>query len=158
MTDAAHPARRPAPRPRPKEKVPLVALRAMFGLCLVCLALVTWARLTDRPLEGVPVAHPVVKERVLRLVALRDGRTELGLPDGTVLAALGPAEAGFVAALARALQRERIRNGADPAAPVRLVRLSNGRIDLIDEVTGWRFEGNAYGADSRAALERLIDG
>lgn len=142
---------------RDREMIPRVLLRAMAALVLSCLALVTYARLTDRPLEALPPDGPVAAERIIHIDAGTDGAARVLARDGTLIADLGPTEGGFVGGVWRAVLHERGKIGADPSAPVRLVRFEAGGLALKDDVTGWRAELIGFGADNAAAFARLLE-
>jgi putative photosynthetic complex assembly protein len=145
---------------RDKEMVPTILVRAMFVLCVCVLIIVSYARLTDRPLEAMPPSEaevPVVQERVIRIFGEMDGSARVLAEDGTVIATLGPTEGGFVAGIYRVLERERGAGGLPASEPIRLVRLSDGRIGLRDDVTDFRAELFGFGADNEAVFARLLE-
>jgi putative photosynthetic complex assembly protein len=133
-------------------------LRAM-GLLVACsLALVTYARLTDRPLEATPVDGQIVRERVVHIVSDNvSGAARVLDESGAMVADLSPTQGGFVAGIWRAVVFERHKAGVDPDAPVRLLRFADGRLALRDEAAGTRFELVGFGADNAAAFARLLD-
>ena len=148
-------------RARDREMVPTILLQAMGTLVVCALFIVGYARLTDRPLEAMPAFEetvPVAKERHIMIDA--DGTTGaarvLG-PDGSVLAAFGPDDGGFIAGVQRALAFERSRRGVRTDAPVRLVLFETGQLSLRDDLTGWRAELIGFGADNAATFARLLD-
>lgn len=148
-------------RSRDREMIPTVLLRALGVLVLSALFIVTYARLTDRPLEALPASElgaEIVKERAIYLDA--DGSTGaarvLGA-DGTLLAQLDPEQGGFVAGVHRALVFERQRQGVDVSLPVRLVLYEGGQLSLRDDSTGWRAELIGFGADNAASFANLLE-
>lgn len=150
------------PRQRParteKEKIPAVLIRAMFGLTLFALVLVTWARLTDQPLSALPDAsEPVAVERQIVIQGSNSGRATVYDTDGNVIREYGPLEGGFISGIWRVLRLERGKIDAPLDAPVRLVRYESGRLSLYDDLTGWRAELIGFGADNAAAFARLLD-
>lgn len=150
------------PRQRPartdKEKIPAVLIRAMFGLALFALVLVTWARLTDQPLSALPDAsEPVAVERQIVIQGSNSGRATVYDTDGNVIREYGPLEGGFISGIWRVLRLERGKIDAPLDAPVRLVRYESGRLSLYDDLTGWRAELIGFGADNAAAFARLLD-
>ncbi|GAA5075988.1 photosynthetic complex assembly protein PuhC [Roseibacterium beibuensis] len=145
---------------RDKEMVPTILVRAMFILCLCVLLIVTYARLTDRPLEATPppVSEvPVVQERVIRIFGQMDGSARVLDGDGNVIASLSAEEGGFVAGIYRVLERERGAVGLNASEPIRLVRFSDGRIGLRDDYTDFRAELVGFGADNEAVFARLLE-
>ena len=75
-------------RDRNREVIPRALTRAMLALVLACLALVTAARLTDRPLVATPPAGNVVVERQFLIAGDLSGAATVRAPDGTLLADL----------------------------------------------------------------------
>ncbi len=142
--------------PQDREMVPRVLLRAMFGLVLAVLALVTYAKLTDRPLEAQPANGPIAQERVLHIFGTMAGSAKVLDADGTLIADLDTTQGGFIAGVWRSLNHERNKINADLNAPVRLVRFEDGRLALFDDTTDFRLELIGFGADNTAAFARLL--
>lgn len=145
---------------RDKEMVPTILVRAMFVLCVCVLIIVTYARITDRPLEAMPPTEaevPPVQERMIRIFGEMDGSARVLAEDGTVIAEFGPDEGGFVAGIYRVLERERGAVGLHASEPIRLVRFSDGRIGLRDDHTDFRAELFGFGADNEAVFARLLE-
>lgn len=143
--------------PKDREMVPRFFVRAMFGLVLVVLILVTYARLTDRPLEAMPSNGPIVQERVIHIFGTMAGAAKVLDADGTLIADLDPTKGGFIAGIWRSLNHERAKTGADKHAPVRLVRFDDGRLAIFDDTTNFRVELMGFGADNTAAFARLLN-
>lgn len=142
---------------RDKEMIPLVLVRLMFGLALVSVALVAYARFTDRPLVGVPTQPPIVAERVVYLTPGEDrGSFVITDTEGQRLVASSDRKAGFVGAIGQAIERRRKVQRADMAAPLTLVRRETGRIDIIDEASGISIELHGYGPDNIAVFAGLL--
>ena len=145
---------------RDREMIPTILIRAMFVLCICVLLIVSYARLTDRPLEAMPPSleeAPVVQEREIRIFGEMDGSARVLGTDGTVIATLSPEEGGFVAGIYRVLERERGAVGLHASEPIRLVRFSDGRIGLRDDHTDFRAELVGFGADNEAVFARLLE-
>lgn len=143
-------------RRRDVEMVPVVLVRAMFGVMLAALALTSYAVLTDRPLAGVPAPSPVVSEITVRLDGERNGDVAVIGPDGAVLARSDEDMNGFIGVMWRTLARERLRQGLPDDAPIRVLRRADGRIDVIDDATGLDVELIGYGRDNVAAFAKLV--
>jgi putative photosynthetic complex assembly protein len=140
-----------------REKIPRWLLRAIFGMLVLVLALVSYARLTDMPLSAAPPTDvAVVKERVLHIYGDISGEATVLDAGGSVVADLSSDEGGFVAGVWRALALKRRQAGVDPNAPVRLIGYADGRIQLRDPATGWRAELIGFGEDNREAFARLL--
>ncbi len=145
---------------RDKEMIPTVLIRAMFVLCICVLIIVAYARLTDRPLEAMPPTVedvPVVQDRMIRLYGEMDGSARVLDLDGNVIATLAADEGGFVAGIYRVLERERGAVGLSGSEPIRLVRFSDGRIGLRDDLTDFRAELIGFGRDNTLAFARLLE-
>lgn len=140
------------------ELIPRPVLRAMVGLCMATLALVTWAVLTDRPMSAIPDPSSITSERAMILVSNgTSGAVTVLAPSGTVIARLDSEEGGFVAGVARVIERERVMRDAGNAAPVLVRRTANGRLSIHDPVTGWRADLMGFGADNARAFAKLLD-
>jgi putative photosynthetic complex assembly protein len=144
----------PALKHRDREMIPRVLLRAMAGLVVATLVLVSFAVLTDRPPVGSPAPSAVVQERVISLIGGGAQAVTVLDENGAVLADM--AHGGFVTVVQNALETARRRHGVDPDLPVRLVRYENGRLAVLDPIIGWSVELYAFGADNKAAFERLL--
>jgi len=133
-------------------------LRAMGVLVASSLILVTYARLTDRPLEAMPVDGQIAQERVIHIVSDNvSGAARILDEDGTMIADLPPTAGGFIAGVWRAVVFERHKAGVNLDAPVRLMRFTDGRLALRDELGGNRFELVGFGTDNAAAFARLLN-
>ncbi len=145
-------------RRRDREMIPRTLLRAMAGLVLLVLAIVTWARLTERPLTAMPdMRAEVLRDRMIVIHGSMSGAARVTDMSGAVLADLGETEGGFVAGMWRVLVRERNKHGVSPGAPVRLMAFDGGRLALADPFTGWRAELTGFGRDNAAVFARLLD-
>ncbi len=143
--------------PQDREKVPRILLRAIAVLIIVCVAIVSWARITGQTPAAMPPDIPVVQERVLHIFGEMTGAARVLDANGTLVADLGPDEGGFIAGVARSLALKRNQAGVDPAAPVRLVRFADGHLGLRDDFTQWRAELIGFGKDNTAAFARLLE-
>lgn len=136
------------------EMIPLPLLRGMLVLVLATVALVGYAALTGRAHVGVPKVSTVVTERQIVLEGHSAQAVTVKNVDGTVLVDLP--HGGFVTVIQSGLATERRKYGIDPELPVRLVQYENGRLTVEDDLTGWSAELYAFGADNKAAFERLL--
>jgi putative photosynthetic complex assembly protein len=139
---------------REREMIPRVLIRAMVALALASLAIVSYARLTDRPTVGRPAAAEALRERTLALVGGDAQAVRILDGNGALLADL--AHGGFITVVQNGLMTIRRRHGIDPALPVRLVEYANGRTAIEDPLTGWSVELYAFGSDNLAAFKRLL--
>lgn len=137
------------------ELIPKPLLRAMIGIALLSLALTSYAVLTGRPREGVPPPGNVVAEKLVVLKDIDARHVTVSDPEGNLL--LDLPEGGFVDVMAAAVRRSRAVARITDNPPVRIVRYDNGRLAMEDPATGWSTELYAFGADSKAAFERILD-
>ncbi|ETW12356.1 PuhC protein [Roseivivax marinus] len=139
-----------------EDLVPLPLIRALCALVVFSLVTVSWAVLTDRPLDATPPDSRVVAERVLYLDGDLAGAARITEADGTLVADLAPEEGGFISGVARVLDRERTKARVPLDGPVRLIAMENGRVAILDPSTGWRADLMGFGADNAAAFARLL--
>lgn len=145
-----------ARKPHDKELVPRVMARAMLILCLTCLAVVTWARVTDRPLVATPPSGEVVMSRDILLSGDMSGRATVLDTNGEMIADLTPEEGGFVSGVYRVIHRERLKHGVSQDAPLTLLQRDTGRLEIHDPSTGWSADLMGFGADNARAFARLL--
>ena len=139
-----------------KEMIPRALLRAVGLLILAVLVLVSFARLTDRPLIATPPDSPVVVERTILLSGDLAGAATVRDADGTLIADLSPEEGGFISGVWRVILRERTKARAPHAGPVVLRCDTGGRISIHDPSTGWSADLMGFGADNARAFARLL--
>ena len=154
MTMSDPTLRKPALRSSNPEMVPKALLRAMFGLALATLAIVTFAVVTGRPPVAVPAPSTMVQEKWIVLEGRSAQSVIVRNTDGTVL--LDLPHGGFITVIQNGIATERRRQGVDPLLPVRIVEYANGRLVAEDPETGWSAELYAFGGDNKAAFERLL--
>ena len=142
---------------RDREMVPRFLVQGMFALMIATLALVTYARVTDRPLEGVIAASPIVAERTMTMEGDRSSGIALIAPDGTLLARSDEPRKGFIDVIWVSVMRARKLAHVDPGAPIRVVRHENGRVSVLDDASGWTITLIGYGVDNVAAFASLLD-
>jgi len=136
------------------DMIPSVLIKAMFALAVISLCLVAWARMTGQPVAAVPPASEPVHERAFALIGGGAQAVTVLDADGTLLADM--AHGGFITVIQNGLQRERMKHGLSPDLPIRVVEYANGRMAVHDDLTGWSVELGNFGADNRAAFERLM--
>lgn len=140
-----------APAP---DMIPKPLLRAMLGLVLASLAVVSFAVVTGRPHVGVPKDAAIVAERDIILQGGGAQAVTVLDADGTLLMDLP--HGGFITVIQNANERARLTAGVDKMLPLRIVEYGNGRLTVLDDYTGWSAELGAFGSDNRAAFERLM--
>jgi len=150
-------ARHPELVNRDREMIPSVLLKAMAMLVATTLVLVSYAVLTDRPLVGVPPEAPELRSKYIVLDGETDGSVRVLSAEGAVLQDLGPDEGGFVSVVWRAMARDRMLHGVADTAPLKLVEYANGRLQILDEDTGWSVELSYFGEGNLAFFERIMD-
>lgn len=153
MTDTA---RHFSKRPTDRDLVPRIMVRAMFGLVLTVLALVTYARLSDAPLVSTPPESAVVLERHVFLQGEMSGAATVLDGNGALVARLAPEKGGFIAGIARVLDRERTKHGVALTGPVTVIKRADGRISIHDPSTGWGADLMGFGKDNALAFIRLL--
>jgi putative photosynthetic complex assembly protein len=145
----------PTFRNRDRDMVPRTLLWAMFGLAMASLAITTFAVVTGREPVAQPQAAEVLRDRWVVLEGHDAQAVTVRNTDGSVL--LDLAHGGFVTVIQNGLATERKKHRVDPLLPVRIVEYANGRLAVEDPETGWSIELYAFGAENRAAFERLLD-
>jgi putative photosynthetic complex assembly protein len=146
--------RQPALRNQKAEMIPTALLRGMFALAVTTLAITTAAVVSDRPPVGQPKPSEVVESRAIILQGLDAQAVKVLNPDGTLLADLP--HGGFITVIQNAMARERVTHRITGNPPINIVRYANGRLVAEDPATGWSAELYAFGADNKAAFERLL--
>ncbi len=139
------------------ELVPRVMVRIMFGFVAVILALVTVARLTDRPLESTPAQTPIISERLIYISGDNSGAARILDETGSVLATFDADKGGFVAGIDRVIRRERNLVKASVKSPLALRLREGNRLSLFDPETGWSAELMGFGADNLRTFARLLE-
>lgn len=142
---------------RDRDMVPAVLVKAMFALMIGAVALVAYARLTDRPVSSVAPHSKIVAERAITLIGTRSEGVQVFGADGTKLAHSNDELAGFIDVIWLSVNRARLLQDVPSDAPVRLVKRANGHVAVIDDTTGWKIELIGYGQDNVAAFAKLID-
>ena len=142
---------------KPEELAPRVLVRLMFAFVAVILALVTFARLTDRPLESTPAQTQIISERLIFLSSDNAGAARVLDETGSLLAAFPADKGGFVAGIDRVIQHERAKSGAALSGPVALRLREGNRLSIFDPETGWSAELMGFGADNLRTFARLLE-
>jgi putative photosynthetic complex assembly protein len=127
----------------------------MLALALSALAITSFAALTGRAPAGQPEASAMVREKWIILEGLSAQAVIVRDIDGSVLMDLP--HGGFITVIQSGIFTERRKRGVDQTKPVRIVAYANGRLVAEDPETGWSAELYAFGADNKAAFERLLD-
>ena len=137
--------------------LPRFLIRGVLALICAVLAIATFARVTDRPLESTPPVSEVRAQAEVVLVSDgSSGAVSISHADGRAIAALSPEEGGFIAGVHRAILRERTNHRVALEAPVVLSAFENGRLAITDPSTGWSADLMGFGADNASAFARLL--
>lgn len=147
----------PRLRHKDDELVPIIMVRAMFALVVVCLVLVAAARVSGRPIAAMPSKAPVIAQRAVFLSGDTSGAARVLDAHGTVLASLSSEQGGFVAGVQRVIERERNKIGAPLSGPVVLQLREGNRLSISDPSTGWSAELMGFGATNFRSFARLLD-
>ena len=139
-----------------RELVPRLFVRAMFGMVMLCLVMVSAYRWLDGPVQYTAPDSPVVIEKTLFLEGAMSGAAKVFAEDGTVIADYSPEEGGFISGIWRVLQRERTKARVDLNGPVIVRARENNRLEIFDPSTGWGADLMGFGADNSAAFARLL--
>lgn len=139
-----------------RELVPRLFVRAMFGMVMLCLVMVSAYRWLDGPVQYTAPDSPVVIEKTLFLEGAMSGAAKVFAEDGTVIAEYAPEEGGFISGMWRVLQRERNKARVDLNGPVIVRARENNRLEIFDPSTGWGADLMGFGADNSAAFARLL--
>lgn len=142
---------------RDKDMVPRFLVQAMFTVMAASLALVAYARLTDRPLTGSLLPSPVVAEKVLVMSGGREETVIVTDVSGAIIARSNDGPRGFIGVISRSVALARKTHDLPPDGPVTLARHANGVLTISDPATGWSIELLGYGKDNIAAFARLLD-
>ncbi|MBS0123632.1 photosynthetic complex assembly protein PuhC [Thetidibacter halocola] len=139
-----------------RDVVPRRMVRAMFGLVMLCLILVSAHVWTGQPVNSAPPESPVKAERVIHLTGAMSGAATVRAEDGTLIVELSPEEGGFLSGIWRVLQRERTKARVALDGPVIVRAFENGRMAITDPSTGWSADLMGFGQDNAAAFAKLL--
>jgi len=141
---------------KPDELLPRIFVTLMFGLVISITLLVSFAVLTNRPLESTPPAAPVIAERVIHIAGDASGAARVFDEYGVLIAHFGPDKGGFVAGIERVILRTRAQQGVAAEGPLLLQLREGNRLSLHDPSTGWSAELMGFGADNTRTFARLL--
>jgi len=140
-----------------KELVPRIFVRAMFGMVMICLIMVSAYRWMDGPVQYTAPDSPVVIEKVLYLEGDMSGAATVYAEDKSLVASYSSEEGGFLSGVWRVLQRERTNARVALDGPVIIRARENNRLEIFDPSTGWGADLMGFGADNSAAFARLLN-
>ncbi|MGJ8603611.1 MAG: photosynthetic complex assembly protein PuhC [Marivita sp.] len=140
-----------------RELVPRLFVRAMFGMVMICLIMVSAYRWMDGPVQYTAPESPIVIEKILYLEGAMSGAAKVYAEDRSLVASYSPEEGGFLSGMWRVLQRERTKARVDLDGPVIIRARENNRLEIFDPSTGWGADLMGFGADNSAAFARLLN-
>lgn len=145
-----------ADRPSPeRELIPRALLWAMLALALSALAITAFSVLTDRPRTGTPIPGQITAQREIILEGRSAQAVTVYDAEGQLIADMD--HGGFITVIQNAIQRARTVARVQGNPPIRIVQYDNGRLVAEDPASGASIELYAFGADNKAAVERLLD-
>jgi len=137
---------------------PVLPRRALFAIGAVLL--VTVLGVASVRLSGTDISTPdapILKVRELRFVDLADGSVDvIDAPSQRVIHNM-TGENGFFRGSLRGLARERKRNGFGSEQPFQLIGHADGRLTLLDPMTGTRVDLGSFGPTNAAVFVRFLD-
>ena len=139
-----------------EQLVPKVMVGAVVALLLSILALVTIAKITDRPLESKPNEGTILSERAIFIDSDATGAARVFDSFGVLLADFSAEKGGFVAGVDRVIIRERSRSGAKMSSPVMLRLREGNRLSIYDPETKWSAELMGFGTTNLRTFARLL--
>lgn len=139
-----------------KELVPRILVRAMFGMVMICLIMVSLYRWLDGPVQYTAPEARVAVEKVLYLEGDMSGAAKVYSEDRELIAEYSPEEGGFLSGMWRVLQRERTKARVALDGPVIIRARENNRLEIFDPSTGWGADLMGFGVDNAAAFARLL--
>lgn len=139
-----------------REAIPKVALWAMFALVMVVLLAVTVVRILDMPAVSTPPVSPIKAEVPMYIYGDQSGAVRVLDQNGALLADMTGEQGGFISGVARVIERERARTGAQVDEPVHIIWRENNRLSIFDPQTGWQADLMGFGADNSRAFANLV--
>lgn len=150
MSDAFH---RPALLRHPNNFIPVVMVRAMFAVFLVCLVLVSATRISGRPAD----LTPVVSEHLVVVSGQKANAVRVLDVNGSILANLSGEDAAFVLAMQEVIHQQRTKLSMPLDAPVLLHFAGDNSLFVTDPSTGWRSDLADVGGTNIHSFARLLD-
>lgn len=135
-------------RPLPVGAAALLLLCALLGTAAVRLGRISPLQQADAPVsQRLLLAVEDAADGSLRLIDAGSGR---------LLDTVAPGGQTFVRSSLRALVRERKRRGLAEPAPFELLGRADGRLTLVDPLTGGRIDLESFGPTNAAVFARLL--
>ena len=137
-------------------KVQMGGVWIIASLLFIVVGLVVAAKLTERPVEAVPIPHAIVEERVIFLEGTRAGAVQVRNEVGQIIASWTEDDAGFVSTLARVIKRERQKRNISSNSPITLRRRDGDIPTIFDPQTGHEIYLNSFGVDNVSQVLSLF--
>ena len=138
------------------EIVPKRFIQAIAVLILTVLVSVFVFRLMEYPLMGVAPKAQIVEE--ISITFVERNRFDVVVTDkyGEVLAESKDGRNGFLGVVFNAVKRERIKKRLTGDNILRMVRYDNGRISVVDDLTGMVIQVNSFGVKNLKVFDSLF--
>ena len=137
-------------------KVQMGGVWIIASLLFIVVGLVVAAKLTERPVEAVPISHAILEERVIFLEGTRAGAVQMRNEVGQIIASWEADDAGFVSTLARVIKRERQKRNISSNSPITLRRRDGDIPTIFDPQTGHEIYLNSFGVDNVSQVLSLF--
>lgn len=127
-------------------------------LMIATLAATTWSVATEgRPVPAPATSAPMVESRSLSFVYEPTGAvTVFDGETGALVADLDQNQGGFVSGVLRVMALERRQSAIEIEKPFRLTAYGDGRLALVDPVTGRMIDINAFGPNQVETFAALL--
>lgn len=136
--------------------IPKAILMAAGALAFGCIGVVVLARSSDVGVSRVAYTAPL-ETRTLRFADRPDGAvTVSSAEDGRLVAVLEPGTSGFVRIVMRAMAKQRHDKGIGAEAAFELTRWDDGRISILDPVTGRHLDLSGFGRTNVDDFAKLL--
>jgi putative photosynthetic complex assembly protein len=104
----------------------------------------------------MPPESEAVLSRTVFLSGQLSGAAKVMDANGNLIADLSADEGGFIAGVARVLDRERAKHKKPLDGAVIVTLGANGRLSITDPSTGWSADLMGFGADNAKAFAKLL--
>ncbi|MFM2185789.1 MAG: photosynthetic complex assembly protein PuhC [Burkholderiaceae bacterium] len=129
----------------------LVLLGSLLALTVLIVAGVRWSGLEIREPDA-----PSVQVLQMRFLDRSDGAIDvIDAPSGRLITVI-EGEAGFLRGALRVLSGERKKRGIGSEAPFELHRRQDGRLTLMDRMTGTRLDLESFGPQHAGSFAQLM--
>ena len=140
-----------------KEIVPVKFLLVMALLVITVLISVFVFKILNLPLTGVAPKGDIVQEIVLKFEERDRFDVVVYDKEGKFIAESADGNSGFLGVVYNAVKRERIKKRITGDNLLKLRLYKNGRISLVDEVTGLEIFANSFGVQNLNVFGSLFE-